>query len=114
MYKAPFTPERVLKVINEKENKDKLTVEELEKAMVAAIKDIGLDIEDFEVSQEIAAEGMESMNVDTTVSDKDVDAVIGEIGAEISVETGMALPIAEGNSKIKELEEELERLKSRE
>ncbi len=32
-------------IINEKENKDKLTVEELEQAMVAKIKDIGLDVE---------------------------------------------------------------------
>jgi hypothetical protein len=82
--------------------------------MDAMIKDIGIDIEDFEVSQEIASEGMEDMTVDTAINDKSVDAVLGEIGAEISVETGMALPIAEGNQKIKELEEELERLKSRE
>ncbi len=73
---------------------------------------IDLDISDFEVSQEIAQEGMSDITMDTEVTEDAVDNVLGEIDAEIQVETGGALPIAASSEKIKELEDELKRLKS--
>ncbi|MFX0073610.1 MAG: Snf7 family protein [Candidatus Hermodarchaeota archaeon] len=79
------------------------------------MKNIDLDVEDFNVAQEITSESMTDMNLDTAVTDSQVDDFLGEIDAEIGVETGAALPSATGGSqKIKELEEELNRLKSSE
>ncbi len=77
------------------------------------MRNINMDIEDFEVTQEITSEGMTDMNMDTAVFDKDVDAFLGEVDAEIGIETGVALPsVAGSGQKIKELEEELNRLKN--
>ena len=73
---------------------------------------IDLDISDFEVSQEIAQEGMSDITMDVEITEDDVDNVLGEIDAEIQIESGGALPIAASNEKIKELEDELNRLKS--
>ena len=53
------------------------------------------------------------MMVDTAVTDSQVKDVLGEIDAEIQVEIGGALPTVEPDGKIKELEEELNKLKSR-
>lgn len=79
------------------------------------MKNIDLDVEDFNVAQEITTESMTDMNLDTAVTDSQVDDFLGEIDAEIGIETGVALPSAAGSSqKIKELEEELNRLKSNE
>jgi len=79
------------------------------------MKDVQLDIEDFEVTQEITTEGMTDLNLDTAVSDDQVNNVLQEIDAEIGVETGVSLPTAAGSDgKIKELEDELNRLKSQE
>jgi len=77
------------------------------------MKNIDLDVEDFAVAQEIAIDGMTDMNIDTAVTDAKVDDFLGEVDAEIGVETGVALPTTSGGSqKIKELEEELNRLKN--
>jgi hypothetical protein len=78
------------------------------------MKNIDLDVEDFAVAQEITSEGMTDMNIDTAVTDSQVDNFLGEVDAEIGVETGAALPAAATGSsqKIKELEEELNRLKN--
>lgn len=79
------------------------------------MKDIQMDVEDFEVAEEITSESMTDMNLDTAVTDDKVNMFLGEIDAEIGIETGIALPSAGSNSqKIKELEEELNRLKSQE
>lgn len=89
--------------------KNQLSIPQITEMM----KSIDMDIEDFEVTQEIQTEGMTSMNLDTAVTDGEVDSVLGEIDAEIGVETGIALPNAAGDSqRIKDLEEELKRLKS--
>ena len=76
------------------------------------MSNIDLDISDFEVSQEIAQEGMSDITMDVEITDNAVDNVLGEIDAEIQVETGGALPVAASSEKIKELEDELQRLKS--
>ena len=77
------------------------------------MKNIDLDVEDFAVAQEITTDSMTDMNLDTAVTDTTVDEFLGEIDAEIGIETGVALPSATGGSqKIKELEEELNRLKN--
>ncbi|MBA7552530.1 hypothetical protein ES705_45097 [subsurface metagenome] len=77
------------------------------------MKNIDLDVEDFAVAQEITSEGMTDMNLDTAVTDSQIDAFLGEVDAEIGIETGVALPsVAGGSQKIKELEEELNRLKN--
>ena len=78
------------------------------------MKNINMDIEDFEVASEITTDSMTDMNLDTAVTDSRVDEFLSEVDAEIGIETGVALPTAAGNSKIKELEEELNRLKSSE
>ena len=89
--------------------KSQLSVPQITELM----KNIDLDVEDFAVAQEITSEGMTDMNLDTAVTDSQVDDFLGEIDAEIGVETGVALPSAAGSSqKIKELEEELNRLKN--
>ncbi len=79
------------------------------------MNDINMDIEDFDVTQEIATEGMSDMTLDTAVTDSQVEEFLGEVDTEIGIETGVALPDAGGGSqKIRELEEELNRLKSNE
>jgi hypothetical protein len=79
------------------------------------MKQIDLDVEDFAVTQEITAEGIDSITLDTAVTDSDVDEVLGEIDAEIQVEMGVALPSAgsaTSDEKLAELEKELNRLMS--
>lgn len=79
------------------------------------MKQIDIDVEDFAVTQEITAEGIDSITLDTLVTDSDVNEVLGEIDAEIQVEMGVALPTAgsaTSDQKIAELEKELNRLKS--
>jgi len=71
---------------------------------------IDMDMEDFEVTQEIAAEGMEGITTDSAVSDADVKGFLGEIDSELQVEIGGELPQVSGG-KISELEEELNRLR---
>ncbi|MFX1495989.1 MAG: Snf7 family protein [Promethearchaeota archaeon] len=74
---------------------------------------IGVDIEDFNVTEEITTDGINDLMIDTAVTDTDVKDVLGEIDAEIGAEVGGALPSVEPDGKIKELEEELNKLKSR-
>ncbi|RLG30759.1 hypothetical protein DRN98_07095 [Methanosarcinales archaeon] len=74
---------------------------------------IGIDMEDFEVTQEITSDGINNMTIDTAVTDDQVKEVLGEIDAEIQVEAGEALPEVESDGKIKELEEQLNKLKSK-
>ncbi|MFX1575027.1 MAG: Snf7 family protein [Promethearchaeota archaeon] len=73
---------------------------------------IDIDMEEFALTADIATEGMDSIQLDTAVTDSDVDEVLGEIDAEIQVEMGVALPSAGSDEKIAELEKELNRLKS--
>lgn len=73
---------------------------------------ISMDIEDFDVAQEITSDGMESVMMDTAVTDDQVDEVLGEIDAEIGTEIGAALPSVDPDGKIKELEKELNRLRN--
>ncbi|GAH01399.1 unnamed protein product, partial [marine sediment metagenome] len=63
--------------------------------------------------QEITSDGIDSMTLDTAVSDSQVKDILGEIDAEIQVEVGGALPSIDPDGKVKELEEELNKLKSR-
>ena len=79
------------------------------------MKQVDLDMEDFAVTAEIATEGIDSITIDTAVTDSDVNEVLGEMDAEIQVEMGVALPSAASgvsDEKIAELEKELNRLKS--
>jgi len=89
--------------------KNQLSIPELTELMTQ----IGIDMEDFSVTEEITSDGIGDMMVDTAVTDSQVKDVLGEIDAEIQVEIGGALPTVEPNGKIKELEEELNKLKSR-
>lgn len=74
------------------------------------VEQIDIGMQDFDVTQEITQTGLESMNVSTEVTDDELDNALAEVDSEISVETGEALPSA-GNSKISELEKEIQRLK---
>ena len=74
---------------------------------------INMDIEDFEVTSEITAEGIDGITLDTAVTDSQVNNILGEIDAEINVEMTGALPSVVSNEKIDELEKELNRLKSK-
>jgi uncharacterized protein (DUF2267 family) len=74
---------------------------------------IGVDIEDFAVTEEITTDGINDVMVDTAITDDQVKEVLGEIDAEIGAEVGGALPSVEPDGKIKELEDELNKLKSR-
>ena len=71
------------------------------------------ELEDFEVTQEITSDGIDNMTLDTAVTDNQVKEVLGEIDAEIQVEVGGALPSVDPDGKVKELEDELNKLKSR-
>ena len=89
--------------------KNQLSIPQITEMM----KQIDIDVEDFAVTQEITAEGIDSITLDTAVTDSDVNDVLGEIDAEIQVEMGVALPSAGADDqKIAELEKELNRLKS--
>ena len=89
--------------------KNQLSVPQLTEMMT----EIGVDMEDFEVTQEITSDGIDNVTLDTAVSDSQVKDVLGEIDAEIQVEVGGALPSVDPDGKVKELEEELNKLKSR-
>ena len=90
--------------------KNQMSVPQLSEMMSS----MEMDIADFEITSEITTEGMSDIVMDTQVTDDDVDNVIGEIDAEIGVETGTALPTATSDQRVKELEEELNRLRSNE
>ncbi|MBA7591438.1 hypothetical protein ES708_33595 [subsurface metagenome] len=89
--------------------KNQLSVPQLTDLMTT----IGIDMEDFSVVEEITSDGIDDMTLDTAVTDKQVMEILGEIDAEIQVEVGGALPSVDPDGKIKELEEELNKLKSR-
>jgi hypothetical protein len=89
--------------------KNQLSVPQLTELMT----EIGIDMEDFEVTQEITSDGIDNMTLDTAVTDSQVKEILGEIDAEIQVEVGGALPSIDPDGKIKELEDELNKLKSR-
>nr|AKC94899.1 putative Vps2/24/46-like protein [uncultured organism] len=76
------------------------------------MKSIDIDMEDFAVTAEITSEGIDSIQLDTAITDSEVNNVLGEMDAEIQVEMGVALPSAGSDEKITELEKELNRLKS--
>jgi hypothetical protein len=91
--------------------KSQLSIPQLTELMTS----IGVDMEDFAVTEEITSDGINDVMVDTAVTDTDVKDVLGEIDAEIQVEMGVALPSAASGAsdeKIAELEKELNRLKS--
>lgn len=88
--------------------KNQLSIPQLTELMTS----IGVDMEDFAVTEEITTDGISDIMVDTAVSDTDIKDVLGEIDAEIQVEMGVALPSAGSDEKIAELEKELNRLKS--
>ncbi len=88
--------------------KNQLSIPQLTELMTS----IGVDMEDFAVTEEITTDGISDIMVDTAVTDTDVKDVLGEIDAEIQVEMGVALPSAGSDEKIAELEKELNRLKS--
>lgn len=88
--------------------KNQLSVPQIQEIM----SQIDIDMEDFAVTADIATEGMDSITIDTAVTDSDVGEILGEIDAEIQVEMGAALPSAASDEKIAELEKELNRLKS--
>jgi len=91
--------------------KNQLSIPQLTEMMTS----IGVDMEDFAVTEEITTDGISDIMVDTAVTDTDVKDVLGEIDAEIQVEMGVALPSAASGAsdeKIAELEKELNRLKS--
>jgi hypothetical protein len=88
--------------------KNQLSVPQMQEIM----SQIDIDMEEFAVTADIATEGMDSISIDTAVTDSDVNEVLGEIDAEIQVEMGAALPSAASDEKIAELEKELNRLKS--
>ncbi|MHA2037776.1 MAG: Snf7 family protein [Promethearchaeota archaeon] len=88
--------------------KNQLSVPQMQEIM----SQIDIDMEEFAVTADIATEGMDSISIDTAVSDTDVTEILGEIDAEIQVEMGAALPSAASDEKIAELEKELNRLKS--
>jgi len=89
--------------------KNQLSVPQITEMMT----EIGIDMEDFEVTQEITSDGIDNVTLDTAVTDNQVKDVLGEIDAEIQVEVGGALPSVDPDGKVKELEEELNKLKSR-
>jgi len=89
--------------------KSQLSVPQLTDLMTT----IGIDMEDFSVVEEITSDGIDDMTLDTAVTDKQVMEILGEIDAEIQVEVGGALPSVDPDGKVKELEEELNKLKSR-
>jgi hypothetical protein len=89
--------------------KSQLSVPQLTELMT----EIGVDMEDFEVTQEITSDGIDDMTLDTAVTDSQVKEILGEIDAEIQVEVGGALPSIDPDGKVKELEDELNKLKSR-
>lgn len=88
--------------------KNQLNLPEIDQMM----KEMDVDMSDFEIASEITTEGMQNANLDYSVTDSAVDTILGEIDAEIGVETGAALPDAVSDEKIKELEDELKKLKS--
>lgn len=74
---------------------------------------IGIDMEDFDLTQEITSDGISDIQMDSAVTDDQVKEVLGEIDAEIGAEIGGALPTVDPDGKVKELEDELNKLKSR-
>lgn len=88
--------------------KNQLSVPQIQEVM----SQIDIDMEEFAVTADIATDGMDSISIDTAVTDSDVSEALGEMDAEIQVEMGGELPNAASDEKIAELEKELNRLKS--
>ena len=88
--------------------KNQLSVPQIQEVM----SQIDIDMEEFAITADITTEGMDSISIDTAVTDSDVNEVLGEMDAEIQVEMGAELPTAASDEKIAELEKELNRLKS--
>lgn len=77
------------------------------------MSELNVDMEEISVTQDVASDSLADMNVEEEVKDTNVDEFLEELDAEIHVETGKALPAAGSSSeKIKELEEELDRIKN--
>ncbi|MFX1485555.1 MAG: Snf7 family protein [Promethearchaeota archaeon] len=72
------------------------------------IKEVEGQLQQFEVSKEIAESGLE-ITVSQEISDKEIEKTLTEIDQEITVETGIALPAPE--KKVSELEKEIKKLK---
>ncbi|MFX1274844.1 MAG: Snf7 family protein [Promethearchaeota archaeon] len=87
--------------------KNELSLPELTEVM----KNLEMDVSDFDVGQEIASEGVGNVAMETAVTDSDVKSFLGEIDAELQVEMGGALPSVVPEGRISELEKELDRLK---
>jgi hypothetical protein len=75
-----------------------------------SLEDIDLGISNFDITQEVAAEGMEQLGATDQIPDEDVEKALEEVDAEIEVETENALPTA-GKAPMDELERELQSLK---
>ncbi len=75
-----------------------------------SLEDIDLGISNFDITQEVAAEGMEQLGATDQIPDEDVEKALEEVDAEIEVETENALPSA-GKAPMDELERELQSLK---
>ena len=75
-----------------------------------SLEDIDLGISNFDITQEVAAEGMEQLGATDQIPDEDVEKALEEVDAEIEVETENALPSA-GKAPTDELERELQSLK---
>jgi hypothetical protein len=75
-----------------------------------SLEDIDLGISNLDITQEVAAEGMEQLGATDQIPDEVVDKALEEVDAEIEVETENALPSA-GKAATDELERELQSLK---
>ncbi len=80
-------------------------------SIASLVENIDSQIEHFEVTQEVAQEGLEEISVSTEVTDSDVNKTMEEINQEIAVETGVALPGTPADSRIAKLEDEIKRIK---
>lgn len=77
------------------------------------LTDLTVDMEEIGMTQEVATESMEDVNMDMGVNDSQVDSFLQELDSEIEVEaTGnLPSPMIE-DERVKDLEEELKKLKS--
>ncbi|MGV9200225.1 MAG: Snf7 family protein [Promethearchaeia archaeon] len=77
------------------------------------LTDLTVDMEEIGMTQEVASESMEDVNMEMSVDDSKVDNFLQELDTEIEVEAGGNLPSPMiEDERVKDLEEELKKLKS--
>ncbi len=81
--------------------------------MAQVLSQVDQDFMKIDIESEMITDGMEEINVDSQVEDGEIDKLLAEVDEELGIEVEETLPEVT-DDKIKDLEKELDKLKSKE